>query len=51
VVAPALERTIKVNDLLSWEIFESAGLAAVHAGHNGEKMAFAVIVHLVIGSR
>ena len=34
VVTPALERLVEVNTLLS-VVFESSGLAAAHAVHNG----------------
>jgi glycerol dehydrogenase len=58
-VTPALERIIEANTLLSGLGFESAGLAAAHAVHNGltvapgthdflhgEKVAFGVLVQL-----
>lgn len=61
VVTPALENIIEANILLSGLGFESSGLAAAHAIHNGltaleethkyfhgEKVAFGVIVHLVL---
>jgi glycerol dehydrogenase len=60
-VSPALERIIEANTLLSGLGFESAGLAAAHAVHNGltaapgthaflhgEKVAFGVLVQLVL---
>lgn len=61
VVTPALENVIEANILLSGLGFESAGLAAVHAVHDGltalepthhyyhgEKVAFSVLVQLVL---
>ncbi len=61
VVTPALERVIEANTLLSGLGFESSGLAAAHAVHNGltaahetheylhgEKVAFGVLVQLVL---
>ncbi|CAM4284611.1 glycerol dehydrogenase [Erysipelothrix inopinata] len=61
VVTPALENVIEANILLSGLGFESAGLAAIHAVHDGltalepthhyyhgEKVAFSVIVQLVL---
>jgi len=61
VVTPALENIIETNILLSGLGFESGGLAAAHAVHNGltvleethhvfhgEKVAFGTIVHLVL---
>lgn len=61
VVTPALENIIEANILLSGLGFESSGLAAAHAVHNGltaleethhyyhgEKVAFGVLVHLVL---
>lgn len=61
VVTPALENIIEANILLSGLGFESGGLAAAHAVHNGltvleeahhffhgEKVAFGTIVHLVL---
>ncbi len=61
VVTQALENIIEANILLSGLGFESSGLAAAHAIHNGltvldethhyfhgEKVAFGVIVHLVL---
>ena len=61
VVTPALERLIEANTLLSGLGFESSGLAAAHAVHNGltaaagthaffhgEKVAFGVLVQLVL---
>lgn len=60
-VTPALERIVEANTLLSGLGFESSGLAAAHAVHNGltaappahafyhgEKVAFGVIVQLVL---
>jgi glycerol dehydrogenase len=60
-VTPALERLIEANTLLSGLGFESSGLAAAHAVHNGltsapgthpffhgEKVAFGVFVQLVL---
>jgi glycerol dehydrogenase len=61
VVTPALERLVEANTLLSGLGFESSGLAAAHAVHNGltaahethaffhgEKVAFGLIVQLVL---
>lgn len=61
VVTPALENVVEANILLSGLGFESAGLAAVHAVHDGltalepthnyyhgEKVAFSVLVQLVL---
>lgn len=61
VVTQALENIIEANILLSGMGFESSGLAAAHAVHNGltaldethhcfhgEKVAFGVLVHLVL---
>ena len=61
VVTPALERLVEANTLLSGLGFESAGLAAAHAVHNGltaapgthaylhgEKVAFGLLVQLVL---
>lgn len=61
VVTAALENIIEANILLSGLGFESSGLAAAHAVHNGltvleethkffhgEKVAFGTIVHLVL---
>jgi glycerol dehydrogenase len=61
VVTPALERLVEANTLLSGLGFESSGLAAAHALHNGltmapgthhylhgEKVAFGLIVQLVM---
>lgn len=61
VVTPALENIIETNTLLSGLGFESAGLAGIHAIHNGltilepthhyfhgEKVAFATICQLVL---
>jgi glycerol dehydrogenase len=60
-VTPSLERLVEANTLLSGLGFESSGLAAAHAVHNGltaatqthdylhgEKVAFGVIVQLVL---
>ncbi|MEV0299319.1 glycerol dehydrogenase [Nocardia sp. NPDC050710] len=60
-VTPALERIVEANTLLSGLGFESSGLAAAHAVHNGltaappthaylhgEKVAFGVITQLVL---
>jgi glycerol dehydrogenase len=60
-VTPSLERLIEANTLLSGLGFESSGLAAAHAIHNGlttagpthtyfhgEKVAFGVLVQLVL---
>lgn len=61
VVTPALENIVEANILLSGLGFESSGLAAAHAVHNGltvleethkfyhgEKVAFGVIVQLIL---
>lgn len=61
VVTQALENIIEANTLLSGLGFESSGLAAAHAIHNGltaleeahhcwhgEKVAFGTLVHLVL---
>jgi glycerol dehydrogenase len=61
VVTPALERIVEANTLLSGLGFESSGLAAAHAVHNGltavaqthpylhgEKVAFGVLVQLIL---
>lgn len=61
VVTPAVEKVIEANTLLSGLGFESSGLAAAHAVHNGltalsethhayhgEKVAFGTIVQLVL---
>lgn len=63
-VTPAVEKVIEANTLLSGLGFESGGLAAAHAIHNGftalpathgryhgEKVAFATIVQLVMEDR
>jgi glycerol dehydrogenase len=63
-VTPALERIIEANTLLSGVGFESGGLAVAHSVHNGlttaspthsflhgEKVAFGVIVQLVLEGR
>jgi glycerol dehydrogenase len=64
VVTPAVERIIEANTFLSGIGFESGGLAAAHAIHNGftaldethhffhgEKVAFSTIVQLVMEDR
>lgn len=61
VVNPALERLVEANTLLSGLGFESSGLAAAHAVHNGltaappthdyyhgEKVAYGLLVQLVM---
>lgn len=61
VVTPAFERVVEANTLLSGLGFESSGLAAAHAVHNGltavpethgyfhgEKVAFGLLVQLVL---
>ena len=61
VVTPALERLVEANTLLSGLGFESSGLAAAHALHNGltaapathgyfhgEKVAYGLLVQLVL---
>jgi len=61
VLTPALERIVEANTLLSGLGFESSGLAAAHAIHNGltavsethpylhgEKVAFGVLTQLVL---
>ena len=61
VVTPALENIVEANVLLSGLGFESSGLAAAHAIHNGlsvleethhffhgEKVSFGTLVHLVL---
>jgi glycerol dehydrogenase len=63
-VTPALERLVEANTLLSGLGFESSGLAAAHAVHNGlttaagthdfmhgEKVAFGVLVQLAMESQ
>ncbi len=60
-VTPGLERLVEANTLLSGLGFESSGLAAAHAVHNGltavpetrtylhgEKVAFGVLVQLIL---
>ena len=60
-VTPSLERLVEANTLLSGLGFESSGLAAAHAVHNGltaapethayyhgEKVAFGLLVQLVL---
>lgn len=64
VVTPALEHVIEANTLLSGLGFESGGLAAAHAIHNGftalaethaywhgEKVAFGVLCMLMLSDR
>src|SRR5262245_5845218 len=61
VVTPALERLVEANTLLSGLGFESSGLAAAHAVHNGltaapsthdyfhgEKVAYGLLVQLIL---
>src|SRR5205085_5052352 len=61
VVTPALERLVEANTLLSGLGFESSGLAAAHAVHNGltaapathayfhgEKVAYGLLTQLVL---
>src|SRR5262249_22183552 len=61
VVTPALERIVEANTLLSGLGFESSGLAAAHAIHNGlttapsthayyqgEKVSFGLLAQLVL---
>ncbi len=61
VVTPAFERLVEANTLLSGLGFESSGLAAAHAVHNGltaaagthpflhgEKVAYGVLVQLML---
>jgi glycerol dehydrogenase len=61
IVTPALERLVEANTLLSGLGFESSGLAAAHAVHNGltaapgthafyhgEKVAYGLLVQLVL---
>src|SRR6266571_5064036 len=61
VVTPALEHLVEANTLLSGLGFESSGLAAAHAIHNGlttapptheffhgEKVAYGVLVQLIL---
>jgi glycerol dehydrogenase len=63
-VTPALERLVEANTLLSGLGFESGGLAVAHSVHNGlstvpathsylhgEKVAFGLVVQLVIEGR
>jgi glycerol dehydrogenase len=63
-VTPALDRLVEANTLLSGLGFESSGLAAAHAVHNGltaaeethrfyhgEKVAFGVLVQLMMESK
>ncbi|MFI0432661.1 MAG: glycerol dehydrogenase [Candidatus Nanopelagicales bacterium] len=64
VVTPALERVVEANTLLSGLGFESGGLAVAHSVHNGltaapgthaflhgEKVAFGLLVQLVVEGR
>ncbi len=64
VVTPALERLVEANTLLSGLGFESGGLAVAHSVHNGlttappthaylhgEKVAFGLVVQLVVEGR
>ncbi|MFC5354113.1 glycerol dehydrogenase [Azospirillum himalayense] len=64
VVTPALERIVEANTLLSGLGFESGGLAAAHAVHNGltaleethhywhgEKVAFGTLTLLILTDR
>jgi glycerol dehydrogenase len=64
VVTPALEHIVEANTLLSGLGFESGGLAAAHAIHNGlttlnethghyhgEKVAFGTLASLFLGDR
>jgi len=64
VVTPALDRLVEANTLLSGLGFESSGLAAAHEIHNGltaaaethrffhgEKVAFGVLVQLMMESK
>ena len=61
VVSPAVEKIIEANTLLSGIGFESSGLAAAHAIHDGftileethsvyhgEKVSFGTLVHLIL---
>jgi glycerol dehydrogenase len=61
VVTPSLERLVEANTLLSGLGFESSGLAAAHAVHNGltaapgthaylhgEKVAYGLLVQLIL---
>ena len=61
IISPALERVVEANTLLSGLGFESSGLAAAHAIHNGltmipsthdflhgEKVAFGVLTQLAL---
>ncbi|SNQ49318.1 Glycerol dehydrogenase [Frankia canadensis] len=63
-VTPALERVVEANTLLSGLGFESGGLAVAHSVHNGltvaagthrflhgEKVAFGLLVQLVVEGR
>jgi glycerol dehydrogenase len=63
-VTPALDRLVEANTLLSGLGFESSGLAAAHAVHNGltavpqthpyfhgEKVAYGVLVQLILEAR
>lgn len=64
VVTPALERIVEANTLLSGLGFESGGLAIAHSVHNGlttapathtymhgEKVAFGLLVQLIVEGR
>ncbi|HES6557797.1 TPA: glycerol dehydrogenase [Streptococcus pyogenes] len=51
VVTPALENVIEANTLLSGLGFESAGLAAAHAIHNGFTALTGAIHHLTHGEK
>lgn len=64
VVTPAVEKIVEANTLLSGLGFESSGLAAAHAVHNGltvlekthgeyhgEKVAFGTLVQLILEER
>lgn len=64
VITPAVERIVEANTLLSGLGFESGGLGAAHAIHNGftaldethhyyhgEKVAFSTIVQLIMEDR
>ncbi len=64
IVTPALEKIVEANTLLSGAGFESGGLAAAHAIHNGltalegthqylhgEKVAFGTLAQLILENR
>jgi len=64
VVSPAVEKVVEANTLLSGIGFESSGLAAAHAIHDGftileethsvyhgEKVSFGTLVHIVLEDR